>query len=72
MAEKVRYRVLGKTYVNDTYIDPSDPNAPGVERVGKNCFVWAAPGLEGPALELAKGKAAETKPPEGNSGGASS
>jgi len=61
MAEKVRYRVLKPVFVNDTYIDPKDPLAPGCERRGKDCFVMAAPGLEGPALELAKGKAPEPK-----------
>ncbi len=58
-SEKVRYRVLKPVFVNDTFIDPKDPKAVGIERRGKNVFVMAPPGLEGSALELAKGKAAE-------------
>jgi len=49
MAEKVRYQVLKKVFVNNTMIDPKGR---------KDVFVYAAPGLEGQALKLApeKGK----------------
>lgn len=55
----VRYRVKAATFVNGHYVDPHAANPVGCEKVGKHCFVWAPPGLEGPALELAKGKAAD-------------
>lgn len=56
MAENVRYRVLKPTFVNDTFVDPSVREPAGAERVGKNVFVMAPPGLEGPALELVKSR----------------
>jgi hypothetical protein len=64
-AGPVRYRVKAATFVNGTYVDPRAANPVGCEIVGKQCFVTAPAGLEGAALELVKGKAAEPKPPEG-------
>ncbi|MFA7504283.1 MAG: hypothetical protein WCZ28_06255 [Burkholderiaceae bacterium] len=58
MAEKVRYQVLQKVFVNGSLIDPKGR---------KDVFVYAAPGLAGKALKLAPEKG---KPkPAGDSGG---
>lgn len=54
MASKVRYRVVGRTFVNGNLIEPGD---------GKPVYVMAAPGLQGKALELAPEAPAAVKPP---------
>jgi hypothetical protein len=53
-AKKVRYRVLAPAFVNGSMIDPQGR---------KDVYVFAAPGLEGRALELAP----ETAPANGTS-----
>lgn len=57
-----RYRVKAATFVNGHYVDPQAANPLGCEKVGKHLYVMAPPGLDGPALELVKGKPAEPKP----------
>jgi hypothetical protein len=52
-AKKVRYRVLAPVFVNGSVIDPG---------TRKDVYVFAAPGLEGRALELAP----ETAPAAAN------
>lgn len=43
MADAVEYLVVGRTFVNGSYFEP---------KKGERITVWAAPGLEGPALLL--------------------
>lgn len=51
--KKVRYQVLGRVFVNGSFVDPKGR---------KDVYVFAESGLEGPALRLApEGKAGAAK-----------
>lgn len=57
---RVRYEVLAPVFVNDSYVDPKAPLPLGAERKGGKVYVWAAPGLAGPALKFDEEAAAPT------------
>jgi hypothetical protein len=49
--QRVRYEVMAPVFVNNSYVDPGVAAPAGAERIGGRVYVWAAPGLEGPALK---------------------